>query len=167
MAVKVDGTFYEIADVPALDKKYKHDIDVVEWIAWWCRPTSRALADNLETALKLDEEAAVLVADKPLPAEATAEKITYKSKTRRMSASCSPGEEFACRTSRFHHPRSSRACSPRSTTRSAPARPATGWAAMLSMPTWSATRRESDATRRRHRPVGEVDLALLQPELRR
>ncbi|MCA0343217.1 MAG: excinuclease ABC subunit A, partial [Proteobacteria bacterium] len=27
--VKVDGQFYEIADVPALDKKYKHDIDVV------------------------------------------------------------------------------------------------------------------------------------------
>src|SRR5688572_29443101 len=27
--VKVDGTFYEIGDVPALDKKYKHDIDVV------------------------------------------------------------------------------------------------------------------------------------------
>ncbi len=27
--VKVDGQFYEIAEVPALDKKYKHDIDVV------------------------------------------------------------------------------------------------------------------------------------------
>jgi excinuclease ABC subunit A len=27
--VKVDGAFHEIADVPALDKKYKHDIDVV------------------------------------------------------------------------------------------------------------------------------------------
>ncbi|MFX5554944.1 hypothetical protein ABTE11_21940, partial [Acinetobacter baumannii] len=27
--VKVDGTFYEIADVPPLDKKLKHDIDVV------------------------------------------------------------------------------------------------------------------------------------------
>ncbi len=27
--VKVDGTFYEIDAVPALDKKYKHDIDVV------------------------------------------------------------------------------------------------------------------------------------------
>ncbi|HUH49828.1 MAG TPA: excinuclease ABC subunit A, partial [Mycoplana sp.] len=27
--VKVDGQFYEIADVPALDKKYKLDIDVV------------------------------------------------------------------------------------------------------------------------------------------
>ena len=27
--VKVDGAFYEIADVPALDKKFTHDIDVV------------------------------------------------------------------------------------------------------------------------------------------
>ncbi|TYK97843.1 excinuclease ABC subunit A, partial [Streptococcus dysgalactiae] len=27
--VKVDGVFYEVGDVPALDKKYKHDIDVV------------------------------------------------------------------------------------------------------------------------------------------
>ena len=27
--VKIDGAFYEIADVPALDKKFTHDIDVV------------------------------------------------------------------------------------------------------------------------------------------
>jgi len=27
--VKVDGAFYEISDVTALDRKYKHDIDVV------------------------------------------------------------------------------------------------------------------------------------------
>ena len=27
--VKIDGAFYEIADAPALDKKFKHDIDVV------------------------------------------------------------------------------------------------------------------------------------------
>ena len=27
--VKIDGKFYEIADAPALDKKFKHDIDVV------------------------------------------------------------------------------------------------------------------------------------------
>ena len=27
--VKVNGAFYEIADAPKLDKKYKHDIDVV------------------------------------------------------------------------------------------------------------------------------------------
>ena len=27
--VKIDGEFYEIDDAPALDKKFKHDIDVV------------------------------------------------------------------------------------------------------------------------------------------
>jgi excinuclease ABC subunit A len=27
--LKIDGEFYEIADAPALDKKFKHDIDVV------------------------------------------------------------------------------------------------------------------------------------------
>ena len=27
--VKINGTFYEIAEAPKLDKKYKHDIDVV------------------------------------------------------------------------------------------------------------------------------------------
>src|SRR6187402_1171377 len=27
--VKIDGKLYEIADAPALDKKYKHDIDIV------------------------------------------------------------------------------------------------------------------------------------------
>ncbi|MBA5724572.1 excinuclease ABC subunit UvrA, partial [Liberibacter sp. Z1] len=27
--VKIDGKFYQISDIPSLDKKYKHDIDVV------------------------------------------------------------------------------------------------------------------------------------------
>src|SRR5947209_11616724 len=27
--VKIDGTFYEIAQAPVLDKKFKHDIDVL------------------------------------------------------------------------------------------------------------------------------------------
>lgn len=51
--VKVDGTFYEIEDVPKLDKKYKHNIDVVvDRIA--VRPDLEArLADSLETALRL------------------------------------------------------------------------------------------------------------------
>ena len=42
--VKVDGAFYEIADVPALDKKFTHDIDVVvdrSWCARTSRPGSR------------------------------------------------------------------------------------------------------------------------------
>src|SRR5215216_2891598 len=79
--VKVDGVFYEIADVPALDKKYKHDIDVVvDRIV--VRPDLAArLADSIETALKLAEGLAVAeFADKPLPAGETAEESAYKSK---------------------------------------------------------------------------------------
>ena len=51
--VKIDGEFYEIADAPALDKKLKHDIDVVvDRIV--VRPDIGArLADSLETALEL------------------------------------------------------------------------------------------------------------------
>ena len=50
--VKIDGQFYEIADAPALDKKYKHDIDVVvDRIV--VRPDMAArLADSLETCLQ-------------------------------------------------------------------------------------------------------------------
>jgi excinuclease ABC subunit A len=51
--VKVDGTFYEIADVPALDKKYKHDIDVVVDRIVVRGDIAARLADSMETALKL------------------------------------------------------------------------------------------------------------------
>ena len=72
--VKVDGTFYEIADVPALDKKYKHDIDVVVDRVVVRPDLSTRLADSLETCLKLAEGLAVAeFADKPLPPEETAE----------------------------------------------------------------------------------------------
>jgi len=49
--VKVDGQFYEIADVPALDKKYKHDIDVVVDRLVVRSDISARLADSLETSL--------------------------------------------------------------------------------------------------------------------
>ena len=51
--LKVDGAFYEIADAPVLDKKLKHDIDVVvDRIA--VREDMRArYAESLETALEL------------------------------------------------------------------------------------------------------------------
>src|SRR5207248_11209918 len=57
--VKIDGTFYEIAEAPALDKKFKHDIDiVVDRIV--VRPDlATRLADSLETALKLADGLAV------------------------------------------------------------------------------------------------------------
>ena len=67
--VKVDGQFYEIADVPALDKKYKHDIDVVVDRLVVRSDISARLADSLETSLKLADGLAVAeFADKPLPA---------------------------------------------------------------------------------------------------
>ncbi len=57
--VKIDGRFYEIADAPALDKKFTHDIDVVvDRIV--VRPDIAArLADSLEQALKLADGLAV------------------------------------------------------------------------------------------------------------
>ena len=71
--VKVDGEFLEIADVPALDKKYKHDIDVVVDRIVVKDDVATRLADSLETALRLTDGMAVAeLADKPLPPEETA-----------------------------------------------------------------------------------------------
>ncbi len=58
--VRIDGTYYEIADAPVLDKKLKHDIDVVvDRIV--VRPDLAArLADSFETAVRLADGIAVL-----------------------------------------------------------------------------------------------------------
>ncbi|QCK87324.1 excinuclease ABC subunit UvrA [Phreatobacter aquaticus] len=58
--VKVDGTFYEIADVPPLDKKLKHDIDVVVDRVVVRDDMATRLADSFETALKLADGIAVI-----------------------------------------------------------------------------------------------------------
>lgn len=57
--VKVDGTFYEIADAPTLDKKFKHDIDVVVDRLVVRSDMGTRLADSLETALGLAEGIAI------------------------------------------------------------------------------------------------------------
>ncbi len=57
--IKVDGTLYEIAEAPALDKKYKHDIDVVVDRIVVKPDLGNRLADSLETALDLAEGLAV------------------------------------------------------------------------------------------------------------
>jgi excinuclease ABC subunit A len=69
--VKIDGEYYEIADAPVLDKKLKHDIDiVVDRIV--VRPDlGNRLADSLETALEIADGLAIAeFADKPLAAKA-------------------------------------------------------------------------------------------------
>jgi excinuclease ABC subunit A len=57
--VKIDGTFHEIEAAPTLDKKLKHDIDVVvDRIS--VRPDLAArLADSVETALRLADGIAI------------------------------------------------------------------------------------------------------------
>ncbi|MFC7064778.1 excinuclease ABC subunit UvrA [Brucella rhizosphaerae] len=103
--VKVDGTFYEIADVPALDKKYKHDIDVVVDRVVVRSDLSTRLADSLETCLKLAEGLAIAeFADKPLLAEDTsagggANKSANETHERVMFS-----EKFACPVSGFTIP---------------------------------------------------------------
>ncbi len=102
--VKIDGVFHEIADAPALDKKYKHDIDVVVDRVVVRDDIAARLADSLDTCLKLADGLAIAeFADKPLPAGETSEEGTNKSKNEtheRMVFS----EKFACPVSGFTIP---------------------------------------------------------------
>ena len=53
--VKIDGTLYEIEDAPALNKKIKHDIEVVVDRIVVRPDVAGRLADSLETALQLTD----------------------------------------------------------------------------------------------------------------
>ncbi len=78
--VKVDGAFYEIDAVPVLDKKFKHDIDVVVDRLVIGPDLATRLADSFETALKLADGLAIAeFADKPLLASQTKEDSANKS----------------------------------------------------------------------------------------
>ncbi len=102
--VKVDGVFHEIAEVPALDKKYKHDIDVVVDRIVVRADLGARLADSLETALKLADGLAVAeFADRPLPAEDTAQEAANKSKNETHERILF-SEKFACPVSGFTIP---------------------------------------------------------------
>ncbi|RKF23224.1 excinuclease ABC subunit UvrA [Altericroceibacterium spongiae] len=66
--VRIDGEIYEIQDAPALDKKYKHDIEVVVDRLAVREGIETRLADSFETALKLaDGLAYVDLADGAVP----------------------------------------------------------------------------------------------------
>jgi len=58
--VKIDGEFHDLEDVPALDKKRKHDIDVVVDRIVVGAGHAQRLADSFETALGLTDGLAVL-----------------------------------------------------------------------------------------------------------
>ncbi|SMF61380.1 excinuclease ABC subunit UvrA [Allosphingosinicella indica] len=72
--VRIDGQFYEIDEAPALDKKYKHDIEVVvdrlvvrHADAEGEGGIATRLADSLETALKLADGLVYLDPADPSP----------------------------------------------------------------------------------------------------
>ncbi len=99
--VKVDGQFHEIADVPALDKKYKHDIDVVVDRLVVRDDIATRLADSFETALKLTDGLAVVeFADKPLPDSETSASSANKS-LNETHERITFSEKFACPVSGF------------------------------------------------------------------
>ncbi|MBR3191456.1 MAG: excinuclease ABC subunit UvrA [Bosea sp.] len=89
--VKVNGEFYEIPDAPSLDKKFKHDIDVVvDRIV--IRPDLGArLADSLEQALDLADGIAVFEYADEKEENGEARRVTFSSK-------------FACPVSGFTIP---------------------------------------------------------------
>jgi excinuclease ABC subunit A len=97
--VKIDGAFYEIAQAPALDKKFTHDIDVVVDRVVVRPDLATRLADSLETALKLAEGLAVVeFADAPQAPTAGSKANKAKNETaERLVFS----EKFACPVSGF------------------------------------------------------------------
>jgi excinuclease ABC subunit A len=96
---KIDGQYYEIAEAPALDKKLKHDIDIVIDRIVVKPDLGNRLADSLEQALEIaDGLASAEFADKPLPAKETKGANKSKNDTHeRMLFS----QRFACPVSGF------------------------------------------------------------------
>jgi excinuclease ABC subunit A len=86
--VKVDGEFYELDEPPKLDKKFRHDIDVVVDRIVVREGLETRLADSFRTALDLADGITVL---ETAPKEGDAERFTFS-------------EKFACPVSGFTIP---------------------------------------------------------------
>ncbi|MGO8835164.1 MAG: excinuclease ABC subunit A, partial [Roseiarcus sp.] len=89
--LKIDGEFYEIADAPALDKKLKHDIEVVVDRLVVRRDMASRLAESFETALELADGIAIVEFADPPAEGAEPRRILFSSK-------------FACPVSGFTIP---------------------------------------------------------------
>ncbi|MEL6240809.1 MAG: excinuclease ABC subunit UvrA [Pseudomonadota bacterium] len=86
--VKVDGAFYELDEPPTLDKKFRHDIDVVVDRIVVREGLETRLADSLRTALDLADGIAIL---ETAPTKGEPERTTFS-------------ERFACPVSGFTIP---------------------------------------------------------------
>jgi excinuclease ABC subunit A len=100
--VKIDGQFHEIGEAPALDKKYKHDIDIVVDRLVVRGDIAARLADSLETCLRLADGLAVAeFADRPLPPEETSEGGSANKSLNDTHERILFSEKFACPVSGF------------------------------------------------------------------
>ncbi|GAA3261555.1 hypothetical protein GCM10020258_24930 [Sphingomonas yabuuchiae] len=122
--VRIDGQLYEIDEAPALDKKFKHDIEVVVDRLVVREDIATRLADSFETALKLaDGLAYVDPADPVEPATPKSAVLGNNAPDGRIVFS----EKFACPISGFTiseiEPRLFSFNAPQG-----PARPVTVWA---------------------------------------
>ncbi len=96
---KINGEFYEIPDAPKLNKKYKHDIDVVIDRLIVRPGMETRLADSLETALELGDGIAIAeFADRPLSSSATKGANKSKNDTHERQIF---SQRFACPVSGF------------------------------------------------------------------
>ncbi|MEO1662152.1 MAG: excinuclease ABC subunit UvrA [Pseudomonadota bacterium] len=75
--VKVDGEFYDLETPPTLDKKYKHDIDVVVDRIVVRDGMEQRLAESFETALPLADGIAIAEYADLEDGEKTPKRITY------------------------------------------------------------------------------------------
>ena len=94
--VRVDGEFYEIDDAPALDKKYKHDIEVVIDRIVVREGIESRLADSFEQALKLADGLAYID-----PADAAVSEGKLKAGEYAPEGRITFSEKFACPVSGF------------------------------------------------------------------
>src|SRR5437868_5182266 len=110
--VRIDGIFYAIEEAPALDKKYKHDVEVVVDRIVVREGIEPRLADSFETALKLAEGLAFLDPADPVEDPPGAERTGVaaaleKAAERQVLSDNAPlgriifSEKFACPVSGF------------------------------------------------------------------
>ena len=106
--VRIDGEFYPIEEAPALDKKFKHDIEVVVDRLAVKQDLETRLADSFETALKLaDGLAYVDLADGVVPGREEEEASGAGVKSGQLKGAGLPAnrivfsERFSCPVSGF------------------------------------------------------------------
>jgi excinuclease ABC subunit A len=100
---KIDGEFYELSEPPTLDKKFKHDIDVVvDRIAVKAGIETR-LADSLEQALKLADGIAFAEFADSKSDDAATGKASLKNKAKTAERLIF-SQKFACPVSGFTIP---------------------------------------------------------------